>query len=218
MKVKPRPAARPKGQPKPVLPRLTDLIFVAVSAYLVLNYVLILLYYVEIPLLIIREAFNTVYLLMAFALLAIRNRAKTYSGRKRDYAYTILGFGSPLLFQVTPQGAGVVIGSALELVGLVFVVSAFLSLNRSFGLAPENRGIKTGGAYSVVRHPMYLGYILAEGGYVIDNFSYFNALIFAISASFLLLRLRAEEQLLQQDRAYRSYARRTQWKLLPFVY
>ena len=211
-------AVRRKERSKSILPLLTDFVFVALSAYLVLNYVLTLLVYVEIPLLFLREAFYTVFLLMVFVLLAIRNPAKSYSVRKADYAYAILGFSSPILFQVAPPGGWLVFGTALESLGLVFVAGAFLSLNRSFGLAPENRGIKTGHVYRYVRHPMYLGYILAEFGFVCNDFSYLNVLILAISVSFLLLRLRAEERLLQQDRTYRTYSKRTRWKLLPLLY
>jgi hypothetical protein len=42
-----------------------------------------------------------------------------------------------------------------------------------------------------------MGYILAEVGFVFNNFSIFNLVILTVSALFLLLRLRAEEHLLQ---------------------
>ena len=169
------------------------------------------------PVFLLREIFLIAYLMTALVFLGLRNSAKAFSGKKADYAYTILGFSSPLLFQATPNGP-IAIGASFEFVGLSFVVGAFLSLNRSFGLAPENRGIKTGGVYRFVRHPMYLGYILAEIGYVCDNLSYLNIFILAISILFLLLRLRAEEQLLQRDQTYREYAKKTRWKLLPRLY
>jgi protein-S-isoprenylcysteine O-methyltransferase Ste14 len=206
------------GSAKPILPLLTDLIFVSIAAYLLLNYARMLLMHVETTLLVIRETFYIAYLLMALTFLGIRKGAKAFTGRNRNYLYTILGFSSPLLFQLTPHGGPLVLGASLEFIGSAFVVTAFLSLNRSFGLAPENRGIKTGGVYRFVRHPMYLGYILAEVGYVFENTSAFNLFILTISVTFLLLRLRAEEQLLQQDRAYRSYARKTKWKLVPLVF
>jgi len=65
---------------------------------------------------------------------------------------------------------------------------------------------------------MYLGYILAEAGFVFDNFSNFNLFVLMISVLFLLLRLGAEEQLLGRDRDYRDYSRKTRWKLIPFIY
>ena len=201
-----------------VLPLLTDLIFVSITILLVLNYVRVMLLYAETSLVIIREAFFVVFLLAALILLVIRRRARVFSGKKVDYLYTVVGFSSALLFQLTLNNGPFIVGASFEVVGLVLVVGAFLSLNRSFGLAPENRGVKTGGMYRFVRHPMYLGYILAEVGYVLDNFSPFNLLIWMISVLFLLLRLRAEERLLMQDRAYRSYANKTRWRLIPPIF
>ena len=207
-----------EGAPKPLLPFITDLVFVLIAAYLLLNYLRFILLYTETPLLVIRQAFFTVYLLSALLLLAVRNRAIAFTPKAVDYVYAMLGVGSPLLFQPAPIAGPLVAGAFLEFAGLVLVIGAFLSLNRSFGLAPENRGIKTAGAYKLVRHPMYMGYILAEVGFVFNYFSPFNLVILVMSALFLLLRLRAEEQLLQQDRAYKAYARRVRWKLIPFIF
>ena len=206
------------GKATRILPLLTDLIFVTIAIIVVLNYVRAILILSETPFMVIREVFFAAFQLAALILLVVRKRANAFSGKKADYVYTVLGFSSPLFFQLTPSGGPFVIGASLEVIGLVLVVSAFLSLNRSFGLAPENRGIKTGGVYRFVRHPMYLGYILAEAGYVLDNFSTFNLFIWIVSVLFLLLRLQAEERLLRQDGAYMNYARKTHWKLIPSVF
>jgi protein-S-isoprenylcysteine O-methyltransferase Ste14 len=215
---KDRPRVVGGRRPTSVLALLTDLIFVTIAAYLLLNYASMFLIHEENTLFVTREIFFTAYLLMALAFLVIRRGATAFTAKKVDYAYTILSFSSPLLFQISPRGGPLVVGASAEVIGLALVVAAFLSLNRSFGLAPENRGIKTTGAYRFVRHPMYLGYIVAEAGYVFDNVSAFNLFILMISVLFLLLRLRAEEQLLQQDQAYRNYATKTKWKLLPLVF
>ena len=204
--------------PKPILSVIADFIFVSIAAYLLLNYASTLLTRAETMVVVVREAFFTAYLLMAFTLLVVRNKAKAFANRKRDYAYAILGLGSPLLFQLTPRVGPLCVGVFLEFLGLILVVTAFLSLNRSFAVAPENRGVKTGGVYKLVRHPMYLGYILTETGYVVENPSAFNLFILTASVLFLILRLLAEERLLREDQAYRSYARKTKWRLLPLLF
>lgn len=206
-----------KEQPNSVLSLMTDLVFVTITAYLLTSYASILLSPVSL-LVVIREVFISVYLLMGLGFLAVRRSARMFTAKKADYLYTIVGYAAPLLFQPTLYGKFPLIGALLETGGAAFVASAFLSLNRSFGLAPQNRGIKTAGAYRFIRHPMYLGYILAEVGYVVDNFSEFNLFVLTISVLFLVLRLRAEEQLLRQDPAYRNYSRKTRWKLLPFLF
>ena len=156
-------------------------------------------------------------MILSLVLFAIRERASSFSSRISDYLYAILGLGSPLLFQPASSIA-LILGEFLEVIGSVLVLSAFLSLNRSFGLGPENRGIKTAGAYKVLRHPMYSGYMLAEVGFLLDNFSPYNFLILAVSILFLLLRLRAEERLLLKDPSYKKYARTVRWRLVPFIF
>jgi protein-S-isoprenylcysteine O-methyltransferase Ste14 len=190
----------------PVLSLITDFIFVSIAAYLLISYASLLVK-PENTLVVTREIFIAAYLLMALAFIAIRKSARAFTAKRADYVYTILSLGAPLFFQPSPYGGPLVLGSILEVSGLAFVAGAFLSLNRSFGLAPQNRGIKTSGVYKFVRHPMYLGYILAETGYVVDNVSAFNVSVLAASVLFLLLRLRAEEESLAQDQAYREYSR-----------
>jgi len=109
-------------------------------------------------------------------------------------------------------------GMFLEVAGGFFVLGAFLSLNRSFGIAPENRGVKTMGFYRFIRHPMYFGYVLAEMGFVLNNFSYYNLTVLSLAISFMMLRLQAEERVLRKDREYLKYAQKTRWKLIPLIF
>ena len=159
-----------------------------------------------------------IFQLMSLALFLIRKNPAFFSSKITDYAFTLGALGLPMLFQPVLDNRTSMVGESLELAGGFIVLGAFLSLNTSFGIAPENRGIKTTGMYSVVRHPMYLGYVIAEAGFALNNFSFFNAVILTGSAIFLLLRLRAEERLLREDPTYRTYARRIPWKLIPFVF
>ena len=207
-----------REHPNPVLSLITDLVFVSIAAFLLLGYAWTMLFRPVSVLVVVREVFLTVYLLMALAFLAVRKRANAFTAKKMDYLYTVLGYSAPLLLQPSSYGGPAIVGASLEVAGLAFVLSAFLCLNRSFGLAPENRGVKTAGVYRLVRHPMYLGYILAEAGFVFDNLSEFNLFALTVSVLFLLLRLGAEERLLGRDQLYRSYSRKTRWKLIPFIF
>src|SRR5207248_3010306 len=55
--------------------------------------------------------------------------------------------------------------------GMSFAVYSVLWLGRSFSLMPEARRLVTGGPYSVIRHPLYVGEGLPMIGFVIANFS-----------------------------------------------
>ena len=195
---------------------MTDTLFILLAAYLLLGYSRALLHS-HWSLLTAREGFFTIYLVLALVLFVIRDKAVVYSSRIVDYVYTLLGLGAPSLFQLASPIA-TLIGVFLEVVGSALVFGSFLSLNKSFGLGPENRGIKTGGVYRLVRHPMYSGYMVAELGFLLDNFSLFNLAVLVISILFLLLRMRAEERLLRKDSSYVKYARMVRWRIIPFVF
>ena len=57
----------------------------------------------------------------------------------------------------------------ISAVGLIVVIVGKMSLGRSFGLMPANRGIVSTGLYRVVRHPIYLGYLITHVGFVAAN-------------------------------------------------
>jgi protein-S-isoprenylcysteine O-methyltransferase Ste14 len=103
-------------------------------------------------------------------------------------------------------------------VGLTVVVIGKLSLGRSFGLAPANRGVVSTGLYRLVRHPIYLGYLITHIGFVLANGIDWNLSILAIADAALLMRAVREERTLGADPAYRDYMQRVRWRVLPGVF
>jgi len=199
-----------QGRP---LALLTDTCFVVLALYFICTYIRFFNTYQQ-P----QTIFFFIYQLLALTLLLIRKNAVVLSSRPIDYVYALVGLGSPLLFRPIAEYASSAMGMSLEVAGGFFVLGAFLSLNRSFGIAPENRGVKSMGFYRIIRHPMYFGYALAEMGFVINNFSYYNLTVFALVISFTLLRLQAEERVLRKDPAYPEYAKKVRWKLIPLIF
>lgn len=105
-----------------------------------------------------------------------------------------------------------------QMCGMAISLAALFSLNKSFGLVPANRGVKTGGMYSVVRHPIYTGYFLSFGAYVIQNPTPANVVIYVVFVTLELLRVVAEERVLSRDPQYAAYARTTRWRVVPLIY
>jgi len=102
--------------------------------------------------------------------------------------------------------------------GLILVVLAKLSLGRSFGLIPANRGVVSTGLYRLVRHPIYMGYVLTHVGFAIANPIAWNFFILSAADATLLLRAVLEEQTLSTDTAYRDYLQRVRWRLVPGLF
>ena len=44
-----------------------------------------------------------------------------------------------------------------------------ITLGRSFGVVPANRGVVVGGPYNFVRHPIYTGYLITHVAFLVAN-------------------------------------------------
>lgn len=165
------------------------------------------------PLLLISEAAVVIFTL-------IRRPTSDISLRLGDWLLAVTATAAPLLIQpgldvlpaIAPLGVIMVLG------GNVFQGLAKLSLRRSFGIAPANRGIKADGLYRFVRHPMYAGYLVVHIGVLILMPSVINLVIYAIGWWAQILRLRAEEELLSQDPAYVTFKDKVRYRLIPGLF
>lgn len=127
-------------------------------------------------------------------------------------------FGPPLVRPASVAGTPETFTILLTAVGLMIVVLGKLSLGRSFGLAPANRGIVRSGLYRFLRHPIYLGYLITHIGFVIANPLNWNLVLLGCADVALMLRACREEQTLALDPAYRDYMQHVRWRVLPGVF
>jgi protein-S-isoprenylcysteine O-methyltransferase Ste14 len=128
-------------------------------------------------------------------------------------------FGAPL---VRPMSGAAIAPETLTIaiagIGLIIVVLGKLSLGRSFGLAPANRGVVSTGMYRFVRHPIYLGYLITHAGFVAANPADWNLVVLAGADIALMFRAVCEERTLAADGAYREYMQRVRWRILPGIF
>jgi protein-S-isoprenylcysteine O-methyltransferase Ste14 len=123
----------------------------------------------------------------------------------------------PLLLRPSGTAGDSSIGYGMQLAGLVMLAGSLLSLRRSFALVPGNRGIRDGGLYRLVRHPMYLSELTILLGVVVANPTIANVIIWAVECGLQLSRARAEEEFLAADPVYRTYRARVRYRLIPGV-
>ena len=115
---------------------------------------------------------------------------------------------------VVPELVTVLLAAA----GLLVVIGGKLSLGRSFGLMPANRGIVSGGLYRLVRHPIYMGYLVTHAGFLAANPTIWNVTMLVGADIALMCRAVCEEETLQRDEAYRAYQQVVRWRVLPGVF
>jgi protein-S-isoprenylcysteine O-methyltransferase Ste14 len=102
--------------------------------------------------------------------------------------------------------------------GLSIVIAGKLTIGRSFGLLPANRGIVSSGIYGTVRHPIYAGYLITHVAYFAANPSLLNGILLLVGDLALLRRAVCEEATLARDSDYQSYMQRVRWRICPGVF
>ena len=134
------------------------------------------------------------------------------------YAFIIAMLGTAFPMLVAPADATIApawFGVLFVLSGLCFSIAGLLSLNNSFGLVAANRGVKRGGPYKYMRHPIYAGYMLTHIGFLSQNFSRWNLIVYALGWALLLMRILAEEAFLGRDEKYQEYQGVVRYRLAP---
>lgn len=138
------------------------------------------------------------------------------------YAFLVAIMGTALPLMVRPTGGAPLAPEAVTALlmfgGFAVSILAKLFLNRSFGMVAANRGVKRKGPYRIVRHPMYLGYITAQVGFLLASFSVPNLLFYSAAWLFQILRILEEEKLLMKDPEYADFAKAVPRRLIPGVY
>jgi protein-S-isoprenylcysteine O-methyltransferase Ste14 len=156
---------------------------------------------------------------LVVALTLVRRTAFTVDRSWKARILTMFAtFGPPL---VRPAGLAVASESitiVIAAIGLIIVVVGKLSLGRSFGLTPANRGVVCTGLYRFVRHPIYLGYLITHVGFVLANPSGWNLAVLVAADVALMFRAICEERTLGLDDQYRAYMGRVHWRIIPGVF
>ncbi len=169
-------------------------------------------------------AFASLFILpsegLVLVFLLLRRRATDLSIDWRHWLLAFAATASPMLV-VTGVGRPLIptaIAAAVMVMGTLVQLHAKLTLGRSFGCVPAHRGLKLGGPYRLVRHPIYAGYFLSHLAFVLVNPTAWNVGAYVVAYAFQLPRLVSEERFLARDPEYAAYLSRVRWRLVPGIY
>jgi protein-S-isoprenylcysteine O-methyltransferase Ste14 len=167
-----------------------------------------------------------IYILQHMVVLGIALTRRSPKAQDRSFlsgAAVVVAYGYPyaqVLYlgwipgtPVWPVGGLVMVTLAA---GLNF--AGLLTLGRLFGIRPALRGLATRGPYRIVRHPIYLSYVVADIGYNLQEWNSGTALLMLAGWISLLYRIHAEERILSQDPGWQKYVAMVRYRLLPGVW
>ena len=125
------------------------------------------------------------------------------------------------LYDVT--GWRATIHAAVQIAGLVLIAQSARAIDplELAGIHPPSDtpgGLQTGGPYRLVRHPLYLGWMLAAFGAAHmtgDRFAFA-----VITSSYLVIAVPWEERSLRESfgDAYARYQQHVRWRVIPIIY
>ncbi len=158
--------------------------------------------------------------MLVVILTVMRRSAAAVDRSMRARALTAVSMLGPSLLKpasvvaLMPQIATVAISAA----GLAIVIAGKVTLGRSFGLMPANRGVVSSGVYRLVRHPIYMGYLVTHAAYLAAMPSAWNVMALVAADIALLARAVCEEQTLARDPRYRDYQQTVRWRVCPGLF
>ncbi len=166
---------------------------------------LIMLTFGIISLLRWRSSGETFFLLLFFrdtiaAFFLIRREESERNGSSFIAFIAYLSSGLPLLYFSAPYGIETKLvklsADLFAIVGFLIVTWATIDLGTKLGVSPAKRGDKcTKGLYQFVKHPMYVGYAIAQVGWIFINTN--NIFLYITSISLFFIRARAENKILK---------------------
>jgi protein-S-isoprenylcysteine O-methyltransferase Ste14 len=158
---------------------------------------------------------------LVVVLTILRRRTNIVDRSAAAAIMTTVSLAGPALLRATDGHAALMPDQVTALgssIGLVLVVIGKITLGRSFGVVPANRGVVVRGPYSFVRHPIYTGYLITHVSFLVAHPAPWNLSVILVADFALIVRALMEERVLSADAAYQQYCRRVGWHLVPGVF
>lgn len=151
---------------------------------------------------IVHKGLIICFYLLVIALFFTRSQAKATSrsllARTLAYAGTFTPFILPFTGSSETDITPTLLSISIMTCGILFALYSLNTLGRSFGIMPQARTLVRSGPYRLIRHPMYVGEIVAFGGAILAGFTIAKLGIFLLLAAIQSYRAIEEEKVLEE--------------------
>ena len=163
-------------------------------------------------------ALNAAGFVALTSVFVIRRRAQEVDRSFRSLFVALCGNFLPFMFILHDSvDVAAPLPLIIQMVSVALGIWTVMSLRSSMGVTPANRGIKTGGPYRFVRHPLYVCVILSQVGLLMVYPHPVNAGVLVMAIIFKSWMVVNEERILRQDPSYREYMERVRYRAIPGV-
>ncbi len=139
------------------------------------------------------------YALSVFLYL-IRSSAKattnSFIAKTTAVIATFMPFAIPALSKPASNPDIMLFANLVTIFGMSLTLYSLSVLGRSFSIIPQARSLVRSGPYKVVRHPLYLGELIAILGVVLARFSISTMAVFCLLTALQIYRALQEERVL----------------------
>lgn len=133
---------------------------------------------------------------------------------------TVIGLDLYYSWSIVPAGASIA-ADAVSLIGYSIIFLAFKEnsyASRTIEVETSQKVISSG-PYAIIRHPMYLGYLMMMLAMPVALGSWAGVVIFSLYVPLIIARILNEEKVLSRDlTGYAEYRRRIRYRLLPGIW
>jgi protein-S-isoprenylcysteine O-methyltransferase Ste14 len=106
-------------------------------------------------------------------------------------------------------------GMVLIVAGALLSIASLWTLGRRFGIRPALRGLTANGPYRVVRHPMYLSYVLSDIGYNLQEYNVGTVSLVILGWVAMIVRIEREERVMAHHQEWSLYTNAVGYRLVP---
>jgi protein-S-isoprenylcysteine O-methyltransferase Ste14 len=106
-------------------------------------------------------------------------------------------------------------GMVLIVAGALLSIASLWTLGRRFGIRPALRGLTVHGPYRVVRHPMYLSYVLSDIGYNLQEYNVGTVSLVILGWVAMIVRIEREERVMAHHQEWSLYTNAVGYRLVP---
>ncbi len=109
-------------------------------------------------------------------------------------------------------------GMILITTGAFLSIVSLSTLGQRFGIRPALRGLTVDGPYRIVRHPMYLSYVLSDIGYNLQECNLGTAALVITGWIAMVYRIESEERVMAHHPEWAGYTDAVRYRLLPGIW